>query len=196
MSQDLKTTPLYDKTLGCLLGGLIGDAIGTPTEGKDYRQIQAQFGWVDDFDSDGTDDTVMKNLLAEALIRTDGYATLDDWAQVWLDRWDAVVHMDYLPAKEEIRLLRSRHPSLGRDLLKRVVKAAGDLRKAHAEEQLTTAISTRRLLAMCARIERGNDFQRALTVCVLNKVPPEDVKVIRETFDHHVGTAAQPQGGA
>jgi len=114
----------------------------------------------------------------------------------WLDRWDVVVHMDYLPAKQEVGLLRSRHPSLGKDLLKRMVKAAGDLRKAHAEEQLTTAISTRRLLAMCARLERGNDFQRALTVCVLNKVPSEDVKVIRETFDHHVGAVAQSQGEA
>ena len=90
MSRDLTTTTLYDKALGCLLGGLIGDAIGTPTEGKDYRQIEAQFGWVDDFNCDGTDDTVMKNLLAEALIRTGGYATLDDWAQVWLDHWDAI----------------------------------------------------------------------------------------------------------
>jgi len=107
----------------------------------------------------------------------------------WLDRWEVVVHMDYLPAREEVGLLHSRHPSLGKDLLKRMVKAAGDLRRAHAEEQLTTALSMRRLLAMCAGLERGNDFQRALTVCVLNKVPPEDVKVFRETFDHHVGTA-------
>ena len=67
------------------------------------------------------------------------------------------------------------------------MKAAGDLRKAHAEEQLTTVVSTRRLLALCARLERGNDFTRALTVCVLNKVPAEDVKVIQETFDHHLG---------
>jgi ADP-ribosylglycohydrolase len=90
MDRDLVTTGLFKKTLGCLLGGLIGDAIGTPTEGKDYREIEAQFGWVDDFDCDGTDDTVMKNLVSEALIRTEGYATLDDWAQVWLDRWDAI----------------------------------------------------------------------------------------------------------
>jgi ADP-ribosylglycohydrolase len=96
MTRDLSATVLYDKALGCLLGGLIGDAIGTPTEGKDYRQIKAQFGWVDDFDCDGTDDTVMKNLLAEALIRTEGYATLDDWAQVWLDHWD-VIFGDKLP---------------------------------------------------------------------------------------------------
>lgn len=90
MDLNLSQTRLFDKALGCLLGGLIGDAMGTPTEGKDYDQIEAEFGWVDDFSSDGTDDTVMKNLLAEALIRTDGYATLDDWAQVWLDHWDAI----------------------------------------------------------------------------------------------------------
>jgi ADP-ribosylglycohydrolase len=90
MDQPPKPTILYKKTLGCLLGGLIGDAIGTPTEGLDYRRIEAQFGWVDDFGCDGTDDTVMKDLLAEALVRTAGYATLDDWAQTWLDNWQAI----------------------------------------------------------------------------------------------------------
>lgn len=90
MNTDLESTILYKKALGCLLGGLIGDAMGTPTEGKDYRDIEQQFGWVDDFDCSGTDDTVMKHLLSEALIRSEGYATLDDWAQVWLDRWEAI----------------------------------------------------------------------------------------------------------
>ena len=105
----------------------------------------------------------------------------------WLDRWDVVVHVDYLPLDEEVRLLQSRHASLEKNLLTCLVKAAGDLRKAHAEEQLTTTVTTRRLLALCARIERGNDFARALQTTVLNKVPPEDRKVIAETFDHHVG---------
>jgi hypothetical protein len=105
----------------------------------------------------------------------------------WLDRWDVVVHFDYLPAKEEVGLLRMRHPSLQADLLRRIVKAAIDLRKCHAEEALTSVITTRRLLALCARLERGNAVQRALGVCVLNKAPGEDVKVIRETFDHHLG---------
>jgi len=105
----------------------------------------------------------------------------------WLDRWDVVVHFDYLPAKQEVDLLHSRHSSLKKDLLKCIVKAAGDLRNAHANEQLTTVVTTRRLLALCARLERGNDFQRALQVCVLNKAPQEDAKVLKETFDHHVG---------
>lgn len=108
----------------------------------------------------------------------------------WLDRWDVVVHIDYLPAKEEISLLKARHASLGKQMLTCLVKAAGDLRKAHAEEQLTTTVTTRRLLALCARLERGNDFQRALHTTLLNKVPPEDRKVIAEAFDHHVGPLA------
>ena len=73
------------------------------------------------------------------------------------------------------------------DHAKAIVKAANDLRKAHAAEELTTVMTTRRLLALCVRLARGNDLERALTVCVLNKMPPEDIKVIRETFDHHIG---------
>ncbi|GMU20514.1 MAG: hypothetical protein AMXMBFR13_06110 [Phycisphaerae bacterium] len=108
----------------------------------------------------------------------------------WLDRWDVVVHIDYLPDKQEAELLHSRHPAIKKDLLKCMVKAAGDLRRAHANEELTTVLTTRRLLALCARLARGNEFPRALAVCVLNKVPEEDRKVIAETFDHHVGPLA------
>ena len=42
-------------------------------------------------------------------------------------------------------------------------------------------------VALCSRLDRGNDLQRALQVCVLNKVPAEDQKVIAENFEHHVG---------
>ncbi len=90
MDKKLRSTVLYSKTLGCLLGGLIGDAIGTPTEGKTPEEIEKAHGWLADFSSDGTDDTVMKNLLSDALIGTGGYATYDDWAQVWLDQYSAI----------------------------------------------------------------------------------------------------------
>ena len=105
----------------------------------------------------------------------------------WIDRWDVVVYFDYLPAGEEVSLLHSRHASLAKGLLKQIVKAARDLRKAHATENLTTDITTRRLLALCTRLARGNELPRALDVCVLNKAPQEDAKVIRETFEHHLG---------
>ena len=81
---------LYKKTLGCLVGGLIGDAIGTPTENMAYGDIEAKFGWVDDFEADGTDDTVMKNILADALVQSGGYATIDDWGHEWVEQYDEI----------------------------------------------------------------------------------------------------------
>lgn len=86
----MKTSTIYKKTLGCLIGGIIGDAIGTPTEGKSFKEIEKEFGWVEDFEGVGTDDTILKHLLADALIKTMGYATLDDWAKAWLDQWQAI----------------------------------------------------------------------------------------------------------
>lgn len=60
-------TELVSKTLGCLIGGLIGD-----------------------FDADGTDDTIMKTLLCRALVRSGGYASADDWAHEWLSDPNAI----------------------------------------------------------------------------------------------------------
>ena len=90
MPEDPTQTPLYQKTLGCLLGGLIGDAIGTPSENMEFTAIEDRFGWIDDFSTDGTDDTVMKNLLADALVQSGGYATIDDWAQQWLSQYGEI----------------------------------------------------------------------------------------------------------
>ena len=86
MAKDIKSTIFYNKALGCLMLGLIGDAMGTPSEGKTYEDIENKFGWIDNFSSDGTDDTVMKDLLAEALIRSEGFAGVDEWASVWIDK--------------------------------------------------------------------------------------------------------------
>jgi len=90
MSESIVTTSLYSKSLGCILGGVIGDALGAPSEGLDYRTIEKRHGWIDDFEGTGTDDTIMKNLLAKALIRSKGFAGRDDWAQEWLDDWQAL----------------------------------------------------------------------------------------------------------
>ena len=63
--------------------GVIGDAMGAPTEMLEPEEIEQQFGWVDNFEGDGTDDVIMRDLLAEALLKTGGYAGPDDWAAEW-----------------------------------------------------------------------------------------------------------------
>jgi len=76
--------------LACLAFGVIGDAMGTPTENLEPAEIEQRFGWVDWFEGDGTDDTIMRDLIASALIRTGGYADADHWAEEWRDRHDAI----------------------------------------------------------------------------------------------------------
>ena len=76
--------------LACLAFGVIGDAMGTPTENLEPAEIEQRFGWVDTFEGDGTDDTIMRDLIAAALIRTGGYANADNWAEEWRDQHQAI----------------------------------------------------------------------------------------------------------
>jgi ADP-ribosylglycohydrolase len=80
-----------DRVLGCLLGGSVGDAMGTPTEGMEPDDIAGQFGWVTTVSGSGTDDTAMRSLLCEALLATDGYAGPDDWAEQWIAAGDVFI---------------------------------------------------------------------------------------------------------
>src|ERR1700761_4897645 len=64
--------------------------MGTPTENLEPADIEQRFGWVDTFEGDGTDDTIMRDLIAAALIRTGGYANADNWAEEWRDQHQAI----------------------------------------------------------------------------------------------------------
>ena len=75
---------LFDKVLGCLAGGVIGDAMGTPTEKLSYEEIEARFGWVTSFEGEGTDDSLLKHILCETIFRARGHPTADLWSEDWL----------------------------------------------------------------------------------------------------------------
>jgi ADP-ribosylglycohydrolase len=76
--------------LACLMFGVIGDAMGTPTENLEPAEIEQRFGWVDSFEGDGTDDTILRDMIASALIRTGGYANADHWAGEWREQHQAI----------------------------------------------------------------------------------------------------------
>ena len=80
----LETDQLELGAFASLAFGVVGDAMGTPTENLEPEQIEARFGWVETFEGDGTDDSIMRNLIADALIATGGYADADDWATEWM----------------------------------------------------------------------------------------------------------------
>jgi len=90
---------LYERVLGCLYGGEIGDAMGAPAEGKTYQQIADMFGEIIDFAGYGTDDSALKHILCDAIERGDGYPTADTWAEEWLAQEDMFIkrHLFWIP---------------------------------------------------------------------------------------------------
>ena len=69
---------IFSKVYGCLVGGCIGDAMGAPSESKTPEVIEKTLGWIENFDGAGTDDTLLRHYLCDALIKNDGYITADE----------------------------------------------------------------------------------------------------------------------
>src|SRR5688572_14506714 len=98
---------LEDKIYGCLLGGLIGDAMGAPTEGKTFQQILDQFGpnGVTDFEGVGTDDTAIREQLIDAIVKAEldpggsGRVTCDEFAQSFRDHRAKNYRLWYIPVR-------------------------------------------------------------------------------------------------
>jgi len=102
-----------------------------------------------------------------------------------LDRWQVVYQVDYLPESEELKLVAAKAPMLEHSLAGAVVKLAGDVRKAIAEEQIYATFSTRRVLAFARKIPTLG-LARALEATVLNKLAKPDRAVVQELAQRHL----------
>ncbi|ANY84096.1 hypothetical protein BB934_38230 (plasmid) [Microvirga ossetica] len=87
---ELHKEQLVERATAAMAYGRLGDSMGTPTENLEPDEITAKFGWVTTYEGDGTDDTIMALMIAKALIRTDGFATSDDWAKECLDHRELI----------------------------------------------------------------------------------------------------------
>ena len=81
---------LARRFLPVVVGARVGDAMGAPTEGMTAEEVDREFGWVSEFTGDGTDDSLLATLLAEALLASDGHAGADGWAAQWVARRDRI----------------------------------------------------------------------------------------------------------
>ena len=81
----MNNTILFQKVYGCLLGGLIGDAMGAPVEGKTFQEIKKEFGEITDFEGKGTDDSAIRLILCKAIIDNEGYISADEWGKSFLE---------------------------------------------------------------------------------------------------------------
>jgi ADP-ribosylglycohydrolase len=76
----MSTPTIAERYRNVILASRVGDAMGTPTEILSAHEIEERFGWVTEFEGDGTDDSLMAAILAEALIAGGGSSGLDEWA--------------------------------------------------------------------------------------------------------------------
>ena len=90
VAAEARTQDLERRFLSVVIGARVGDAMGAPVEGMDAGEIEARFGWVDGFTGDGTDDSLMATLLADALLASGGYAGADGWAAEWIRQRDRI----------------------------------------------------------------------------------------------------------
>ena len=102
----MNDTLLYQRVYGSLIGGIIGDAMGAPGEGKTWQQIEEAHGWVEDFEGVGTDDTVIKHILCQAIIAHDGDITADEFAASFLKSKDKYRYW-YIPVKNMFHKIES-----------------------------------------------------------------------------------------
>ena len=74
--------PTQEQFQGAILGAACGDALGMPTEGLSYQEIQDAYGWVNAYKKPGhrtqkpgqwTDDTEQMLLLTQTLIEAKGF---------------------------------------------------------------------------------------------------------------------------
>lgn len=106
-SARLESSALYRKVYGCLVGGLIGDAMGAPAEGKTYQWIQENLGEIDDFEGVGTDDTAIRNILVDAIVRGGGYVTADEFAESFKRHRDKYYRLWWIPVRNMYHKLES-----------------------------------------------------------------------------------------
>lgn len=99
---------LFDKVYGCLIGGIIGDAMGAPAEGMTYTQVEEKFKWITDFEGAGTDDSAIKLILIEAILENGGYVTADEFAKSFLKNKEKYYKLFYVPVRNMFHKVESR----------------------------------------------------------------------------------------
>jgi ADP-ribosylglycohydrolase len=99
---------LFKKAYGCLLGGIIGDAMGAPSEDMTYREVKKRFGWIGDFEGSGTDDSAIKLILCEAIIKSGGHVTADEWADAFLANKKKYYNYFYIPVRNMFHKIESK----------------------------------------------------------------------------------------
>lgn len=97
--------------------------------------------------------------------------------EAFLDRF-RVYHVDYLPEKEEIKVLMESVPKLRPEIAKAMVSIANLVRESFKKEDVSSTFSTRRLIDWGEMYVRHGNLKKSAQTIIYSKVSFEDAKVI------------------
>jgi MoxR-like ATPase len=108
-----------------------------------------------------------------------GYTDTNRLNAAYLDRFGARVRFEYLPERDEVKIIASR-TGCTRELATLLIKAATLTRALADTEQLTAGIGLRRLLAWARLLSRGHSVADAFECAVINAAPEQDHETLRQ----------------
>lgn len=112
--------------------------------------------------------------------------TMGRMNEATLDRFGVVIHLPYLEAKDEVKVISSEVPGLDVDFVKAIVRIANEVRKQMEHEQLSCTMGTRRCIHWARAMLRFHPL-RAARVTVLNKLDHDDAKVLEGVVQRYFG---------
>jgi len=99
-----------------------------------------------------------------------------------IDRWNIVASLNYLPAAEEIAIVRARVPSVPEPLAASLVAVAALTRKGFQAGDLSTLMSPRTVITWAENIEIFGDPATAFQLSFVNKCDEAERSVVAEYF--------------
>jgi MoxR-like ATPase len=113
--------------------------------------------------------------------RYSGTKTLNE---ALLDRFPVVIRMDYLDENEEVQAVMAQSGNGDEDVVRRMVKAANDIRAAIRNEKIFGSFSTRRVIDW-ARMGLSFPVREAARYAVVSKQSAYDADTVQDIVDNY-----------
>lgn len=105
----------------------------------------------------------------------------------FLDRFETVIQFDYPDAETEASIIVGKS-KIGKREANRMVKIAGRVREANANEECECTMSTRQLIAWARKSDKLASVQRAAIYTILNKLNSEDRGLVEGVIQRYFGS--------
>jgi cobaltochelatase CobS len=104
-----------------------------------------------------------------------------------MDRWNIVTQLNYLPAEQEIEIIRAKAPKVKAELAKQMVTLANLTRESFSMGDISTVMSPRTVILWAENAEIFDNREDAFKLTFLNKCDEEEKPVIAELYQRVFG---------